>query len=107
LGPNYIFMEDGLKVYLGHTRLPRLEHGVRGFNWPPFLPNLNVIEKAWQWMKEELKKIFYEDEDIRAAIQAEWDKVTMEEIRTRVKEMPTRCERLRNNGGKAIKSALW
>jgi len=31
LGPEYIFMEDGSKVHAGSARLPRLEHGIRGF----------------------------------------------------------------------------
>ena len=32
LGPEYIFMEDGSKVHLGKARLPRLQHGIRGFS---------------------------------------------------------------------------
>jgi len=48
LGPEYIFMEDGSKVHAGSTRLPRLQHGIRRFSWPPFSPDLNPIEKAWR-----------------------------------------------------------
>jgi hypothetical protein len=58
LGPEYIYMEDGPKVHLGKARLPRLEHGVRGFVWPPS-PDLNPVEKVWRWMKEEIKKLAY------------------------------------------------
>ncbi|PVH67703.1 hypothetical protein DL98DRAFT_274967 [Cadophora sp. DSE1049] len=66
LGRDYIFMEDGAKVHLGHARLPRLEHSIRGFNWPPSSPDLNPIEKVWRWMKEELKKLpFCTDYDRR------------------------------------------
>ena len=32
LGPEYIFIEDGVKVHAGSARLPRLSHGIRGFN---------------------------------------------------------------------------
>ncbi|KAF4631703.1 hypothetical protein G7Y89_g6436 [Cudoniella acicularis] len=42
----YIFIEDGSKVYAGSSRLPRLEHGIRGFHWPPSSPDLNPIEKG-------------------------------------------------------------
>ena len=31
LGPEYIFIEDGSKVYAGNARLLRLQHGIRGF----------------------------------------------------------------------------
>ena len=59
LGPEYIFMEDGAKVHAGSARLPRLQHSIRGFKWPPSSPDLNPIEKVWRWMKEELKKLPY------------------------------------------------
>jgi hypothetical protein len=59
LGPEYIFMEDGSKVYKGKVRLPRLEHGIRGFNWPPSLLDLNPIKRVWRYIKEELKKLSY------------------------------------------------
>ena len=41
LGPEYIFMEDGSKVYAGSARLPRLQHGIREFSWPPSSSDLN------------------------------------------------------------------
>ena len=52
-------MEDGSKVHIGKARLLRLQHGIRGFKWPPSSPDLNPIKKVWRWMKEELKKLPY------------------------------------------------
>ena len=46
LGLEYIFIEDGVKVYLGSIRLPRLNHRIRGFKWPPSSLDLNPIEKV-------------------------------------------------------------
>ncbi len=57
LGTEYIFMEDGSKVYKGDARLAKLEHSIRGFNQPPSSPDLNVIKKVWRWIKQELKKL--------------------------------------------------
>ena len=78
LGPEYIYMEDGSKVHLGKARLPRLQHGIHGFKWPPSLPDLNPIEKVWRWMKEEIKKLPYvpkNREDMCRELQALWDRV--------------------------------
>jgi DDE superfamily endonuclease len=72
LGLEYIFMEDGSKVHAGSARLPRLQHNIRGFHWPPSSPNLNPIEKVWRWMKEELKKLPYmpkSREDLKVELQ--------------------------------------
>ncbi|KAH7317430.1 hypothetical protein BKA65DRAFT_411190, partial [Rhexocercosporidium sp. MPI-PUGE-AT-0058] len=71
-------------------------------------PDLNLIKACWNIIKNRLRRrIFYRDEDIRAAIQEEWDKVIMQEIRARISNMPSRCDRLIKNGGKAIKTAFW
>jgi hypothetical protein len=40
-------------------------------------------------------------------LQEEWDRVTMEEIRARIREMPGRCKSLAKTGGLPIKSDLW
>jgi DDE superfamily endonuclease len=78
LGLEYIFMEDGSKVYKGKVRLPRLEHGIRGFDWPPSSPDLNPIERVWWYMKEELKKLPYvvtTKAELSKEIQRIWDKI--------------------------------
>lgn len=59
LGPEYIFIEDGSKVYKGKARLPQLEHSIRKFDWPPSSPDLNLIERVWRYMKEKLKQLPY------------------------------------------------
>jgi transposase len=54
---SYIFIEDRSKMHKGKARLPKLNAGIRGFIWPLSSPDLNPIEKAWRWMREELKKL--------------------------------------------------
>ena len=84
LGPEYIYMEDGSKVHLRKARLPRLQHGVHGFKWPPSSPDLNPIEKVWQWMKEELKKLPFvpkNQEVMCRELQKLWDRVDPREFR--------------------------
>ncbi|KAF7862490.1 hypothetical protein EAF04_007363 [Stromatinia cepivora] len=78
LGPEYIFIEDGAKFHLKHARRARLEHGVRGFQWPPSSPDLNPIEKVWRWMKEELKKLPFVStsiEELKRELRRLWEMV--------------------------------
>jgi hypothetical protein len=42
----FLFIEDRTKVYKGKARLPCLNKGIRGFDWPPSSPNLNPIKKV-------------------------------------------------------------
>ena len=95
VGPEYIFMEDGSKVYVGKARLPRLQHGIRGFKWPPFSPDLNPIEKVWRWMKEELKKFPYvpkSREDLKKERQKQWDHVDPCDFRHYTEQLTCKLE---------------
>lgn len=76
-------MEDGAKVHEGYARLPRIQHGVRGFDWPPSSPDLNPIEKVWRWMKGELNKMAYKPrtkEHLIEVLQSLWDRVKPEDF---------------------------
>ena len=95
LGVEYIFMEDGSKVHIGDARLPKLQHNIRGFNWPPSSPDLNPIEKVWQWMKEELKKLPYVPkyrEDLKRELQLLWDKVDPRDFRPYTERLTCKIE---------------
>ena len=75
---------------------------------PAQSPDLNPIEGIWNIIKQRLRRrVFYTDEEVKTALQEEWDKITLKEIRERICTMPERCKRLTENGGKAIKTALW
>jgi hypothetical protein len=43
----------------------------------------------------------------KADIQAEWNRVTIAQIRRRIREMPQRCLDVQANGGERVKSDLW
>ena len=95
LGPEYIFMEDGAKVHVRHARLPRLQHGIRDFSWPPSSPDLNPIEKVWRWMKEELKKLPYVSknrEDMCKELQKLWDQVEPRDFRHYTEQLTCKIE---------------
>jgi hypothetical protein len=48
-------------------------------------PDLNPIKAIWNIIKQRLRyRIFYLDEEIREALQEEWSKITMMEVRKRI-----------------------
>ena len=108
-------------VYLQEDGDP--SHGIRkaglakqlkDANWivnhqhPAQSPDLNLIEAIWNIIKQRLRRrVFYSDEEMKKALQEEWDKITLQEIRSRISDMPSRCARLIKTGGNAIKEAKW
>jgi hypothetical protein len=44
-------------------------------------------------------------EEIKQALQDEWNKIIIEEIREHISEMPKRCAKVKRSGGKSIKIA--
>ena len=86
----------------------KADNWVTNLKHPSQSPNLNPIEAIWNIIKQRLRRrIFHSEDEIKAALQEEWSKVTMTEVRKRITQMPARCRRLIRNGGKPIKEALW
>ena len=53
----FLFIEDRAKIHKGIVKLSRKLRGLRRFNQPPSSPNLNLIKKIWQQMKNEITKL--------------------------------------------------
>jgi hypothetical protein len=75
---------------------------------PDQSPDLNPIEGIWNILKQRIRHRTWENlEEYKAVILDEWDKITLEEIRSRISNMPGRCKLLARTRGKAIKDAKW
>jgi hypothetical protein len=75
---------------------------------PAQSPDLNPIESLWQIIKQRLRGGKWNTvAEFKAAIQAEWDRITMAQIRRRIREMPWRCQRVIELNGARIRSELW
>ena len=75
---------------------------------PAQSPDLNPIEAIWQIMKQRLRgRTWKTVEEFKAAIQREWDRITIAQIRRRIREMHWRCKRVQELEGARIRSALW
>lgn len=88
-------MEAGAKVHKGKARLPRLNYGIRGFDWPPSSPDLNPIEKIQRWMKNEITKLETVPiiiEDMKEVIQELWSEVDLKDQRYLTERLTCKLE---------------
>jgi transposase len=75
---------------------------------PAQSPDLNPIEAVWNILKQRVRqRIWNSIEELKAILQEEWSKITMQEVRARIQDMPRRCKLLVETGGAPIKSAQW
>ena len=75
---------------------------------PAQSPDLNPIEACWQIVKQRLRGGTWNTvAEFKAAIQREWDRITITEIQKRIREMPWRCKRIQELNGERIRSDLW
>jgi hypothetical protein len=75
---------------------------------PPQSPDLNPIEACWNILKQRLRGRQWKTmAEFKADILAEWDKITLTQIRRRIKEMPNRCRKVQASNGERISSSLW
>jgi len=99
-------------------------HGINSLNSPPALlkreadllilihpaqsPDLNPIESCWNIMKARLAgRKWSTVAQFKADIQAEWDKISLAQIRKRIREMPERCKLVQEQPYRRIQSDVW
>ena len=87
------------------TRETLLERGISLYDHPPFSPDLNPIEDAWNWMKDYLAlhfpaKMTYDT--LRRAVREAWDALPEEFLQARVDSMIERWQAVINANGMHI-----
>ena len=83
-------------------------HNIQNLSHLAQSPDLNPIEGIWAILKQRLRRrIFNSEEEMKEALQEEWSKITIEEIRHRISDMPRRCAALIKSGGGPIRGNKW
>jgi transposase len=77
-------------------------------------PDLNPTEGCWLILKQRTKKRLAHSTEwdgtikhLQAILTEEWDKITLQEIRELISELPSRCKELTRNGGARMRSEKW
>jgi transposase len=108
----WLLQEDGDPSHgirkAGLAREYKDAHNVQNLIHPAQSPDLNPIEGIWAIIKQRIRHRYFEsEEEIKQGLQEEWDKITIEEIRHRIADLPRRCaELIRLNGG-PIRGNKW
>ena len=101
-------MQDGAPSHLAASiKEELLERGIYTIYWPPYLPDLNLIETIWNWIKDYIKNRFGDVQlsynNLRAAVKEEWEAITIEQLNSLIDSMRERCEAVIDAQGGYIK----
>ena len=93
---------------LGLAQEYKNARGIRNLVHPAQSPDCNPIEGIWAILKQRLRrKVYDSEEEIKQALQDEQSKITLEEIRFRITDIPRRCAKLVRSKGGPIRGNKW
>jgi hypothetical protein len=108
----WLLMEDGDPSHgmrkHGLAAELKARHNVQNITHPAQSPDLNPIEGVWAILKQRVRnRLFDSEEEMKEVLQEEWAKITMEEIRDRIADLPRRCAQLVKYGGRPVRGNKW
>ncbi|CAO4381249.1 unnamed protein product [Caenorhabditis nigoni] len=101
---SHIFQQDNAPIHKSNSTLAWLAaKGIKDMKWPACSPDLNPIENLWGILARRVYKNgrqFNSIQELKDAVQEEWDRVTSVELQNLVASMPNRvCEVIKKDGG--------
>jgi transposase len=87
-----IFQQDNAPCHQSHSTIAYLEeHNINTMPWPPYSPDLNIIENLWGVMKRKIyRKPYTSQETLIEAVQELWSSQEIQDMTIRLCDsMPT------------------
>lgn len=97
INPGLLFMQDYAPGHAAaSTREVMAERGIYPIEWPPYSPDLNLIETLWNKMKDWLGAQYPEQsasyDQLRAHVQEAWHAIGEDTLEELLESMPAHCE---------------
>lgn len=96
-----IFMQDNASSHKAYATIELLQSmELTVIDWPANSPDLNPIENVWSILKGRIGKHFPKTkEEVKAAIEIEWNRLKKEDVFACVQSMSERCQAVINAEG--------
>lgn len=100
----WIFQQDNAPAHNSkETRAVLAELGITVLDWPPYSPDLNVIEVIWAIMEKRVEKLCPKNiEELKAVIIDVWNSITWQTIAGLICSMKDRLIAVNSNPGQTI-----
>lgn len=100
----WIFQHDNAPIHTaGVVKSWIRSQNVKLLNWPPYSPDLNVIENVWGWLVRKVYasgKQYNNRDDLIYAIKEAWSTISLDYIKSLYDSIPDRMyEVVLNKGG--------
>ena len=101
--PGLIFQQDNAPIHKSQIVGQFFEQ--RRWNvleWPPYSPDLNIIENLWSVVKKRLEKQTINWENLETKVQEIWDSIDQELVENLYNSIPKRLDKVKKSRGAII-----
>lgn len=100
----FIFQQDNAPIHNSRIVKEWIQNqGVELMSWPPYSPDLNIIENVWGWLTRKVYeggKQFATKEELKCEIRRAWDDISLNYLKSLYDSMETRMFHvISKNGG--------
>lgn len=107
IGENFLLMHDNAPPHVSRVARTFLQDvEINTLDWPARSPDLNPIEHVWDKLGRRIRQRAHVPEtleDVKTALQEEWEAIDQEEISALIRSMPRRLRAVIASGGRNTK----
>lgn len=101
---SWTFQQDNAPIHTARIVKKWIsDQNVNLMDWPPYSPDLNIIENLWGWLSRKVYQSGRQFEDVdslKSAIQNAWSEVSLDYLKALYDSVPDRIyEVISNKGG--------